>query len=191
MNCNSEDFMSNTSPMIEAGKVAICDPFPMSASLQPVLHPSNLVEPLTSIEASLVHPGSEVRNLMSKRITACWDNNFEITFNHVETLKPKCTPKCTLAFKDNNSVECGHLMARSALKLLRPTRTIRHFRITVLRKEVTIWQAPVVKTRVLIHECVSLLLFSFESRPFVFGACLVFVLPILLRLGGDANSVIG
>ncbi|KAI8554924.1 hypothetical protein RHMOL_Rhmol05G0134300 [Rhododendron molle] len=51
--------------------------------------------------------------------------------------------------------------------------------------------SKVVKTRVLIHECVSLLRFSFESRPLVFGACLVFVLAVLLRLGGDANSVIG
>lgn len=123
MNCDSEDFVTIPSPIVGVGKVAICDPVPMSASLQTVLQPSNLVEPPIRIEASLMHPGSEVRNLGSKRITACWDNNFEISINHVETRKPKCT----LAFKDNNSVECGHLMARSALKLLRPTRTIRAF----------------------------------------------------------------
>ncbi|KAG5549778.1 hypothetical protein RHGRI_014926 [Rhododendron griersonianum] len=123
MNCDSEDFVSITSPIVEVGNVATCDPVPMSASLPTVLHPSDLVEPPTRIEASLEHLGSEVRNLRSKRITACWDNNFEVSFNHVETLKPKCT----LAFKDNKSVECGHLMARSALKLLRPTRTNRAF----------------------------------------------------------------
>ncbi|KAF7144034.1 hypothetical protein RHSIM_Rhsim05G0061300 [Rhododendron simsii] len=58
MNCDFEDFVLNTSPMVEVGKVAICDPFPVSASLQTVFHP-NLVEPPTRIEASLVHPGSE------------------------------------------------------------------------------------------------------------------------------------
>lgn len=115
--------MADTSPTVEVGKVSICDPTPTP-------------------EASLVHLGSDVRNLRSKRIKACWDNDFVNTFNQdsglndtaieistVENLTSKhmenLPTKRTLAFKDNDSEECSHHMARSPLQISRHPRTMQ------------------------------------------------------------------
>ncbi|KAI8561396.1 hypothetical protein RHMOL_Rhmol04G0336000 [Rhododendron molle] len=84
-------------------------------SIQPMPHSSHTVESSTRIEAPLLHPGSDVRNLRSKRIKACWNNDFVNTFNQesrlndtaieisaVENLTSKCmenlTPKHTPTF---------------------------------------------------------------------------------------------
>ncbi|KAI8561401.1 hypothetical protein RHMOL_Rhmol04G0336500 [Rhododendron molle] len=86
--------------------------------IQPTPHSSHTVESSTRIEAPLLHPGSDVRNLRSKRIKACWNNDFVNTFNQesglndtaieisiVENLTSKCmenlTPKHTPTFMDN------------------------------------------------------------------------------------------
>ncbi|KAG5565331.1 hypothetical protein RHGRI_001283 [Rhododendron griersonianum] len=86
--------------------------------------------------------GSDVRNLRSKRIKACWDNDFVNTFNQdsglndtvieisaVENLTSKrmenLPTKRTLAFKDNDFEECGHHMAHSPLQISRHPRTMR------------------------------------------------------------------
>lgn len=81
MNCDPEDFVSDTSPTVEVGNVSIYDPVFPSVGIQPTPHSSHTVESSTRIEAPFLHPGSDVRNLGSKRIKACWNNDFVNTFN--------------------------------------------------------------------------------------------------------------
>lgn len=132
----------DTSPTVEVGNVSIYDHVFPSVGIQPTPHSSHTVESSTRIEAPLLHLGSDVRNLRSERIKACWNNDFVNTFNQdfglkdtaieisaVENLMSKCmenlTPKHTLTFTDNDSEECGHHMARSPMQKLRHPRTMR------------------------------------------------------------------
>ncbi|KAI8561400.1 hypothetical protein RHMOL_Rhmol04G0336400 [Rhododendron molle] len=64
---------------------------PAIVGTQPTPHSSHTVESSTRIEAPHLHLGSDVRNLRSKRIKACWNNDFVNTFNQDSVLNDSMT----------------------------------------------------------------------------------------------------